>query len=96
MGVACSPDIFQAKMSELMATLEFVRTYLDDLLCISKGNLDNHLAKLIRVLIRLRNAGSKVNARKSCFCAMETEYLGYILSRDVSNHNQRRYKQFLH
>jgi hypothetical protein len=24
MGVACSPDIFQAKMSELMATLEFI------------------------------------------------------------------------
>eukprot|EP00804_Cyclotella_cryptica_P008830 CCRYP_013047-RA/>CCRYP_013047-RA protein AED:0.47 eAED:0.47 QI:0/0/0/0.66/0/0/3/0/220 len=34
MGVACSPNIFQAKTSELMATLEFVRTYLDDLLCI--------------------------------------------------------------
>ena len=45
-GVACSPNIFQAKMSELMATLEFVQTYLDDLLCISKGNLDDHLAKL--------------------------------------------------
>ena len=82
MGIACSPDIFQAKMSELMATLEFVRTYLDDLLCISKGNLDDHLAKLRRVLIRLRNAGLKVNKPKSCFCAMETEYLGYILSRD--------------
>ena len=82
MGVACSPDIFQAKMSELMATLEFVTTSLDDLLCISKGNLDDHLAKLQRVLIRLRNAGLKVNAHKSCFCAMETEYLGYILSRD--------------
>ena len=82
MGVACSPDIFQAKMSELLATLEFVRTYLDDLLCISKGNLDDHLAKLRRVLIRLRNVGLKVNAHKSCFCAMETEYLGYILSRE--------------
>ena len=82
MGVACSPNIFQAKMSELMATLEFVRTYLDDLLCISKGNLDDHLAKLQRVLIRLRHAGLKVNACKSCFCAVETEYLGYILSRD--------------
>eukprot|EP00804_Cyclotella_cryptica_P015316 CCRYP_005412-RA/>CCRYP_005412-RA protein AED:0.35 eAED:0.35 QI:0/0/0/1/0/0/3/0/568 len=45
MGVACSPDIFQAKMSELMATLEFVRTYLDDLLCISKGSLEDHLNK---------------------------------------------------
>jgi hypothetical protein len=48
MGVACSPDIFQAKMSELMATLEFVRTYLDDLLCISKGSLEDHLNKLRR------------------------------------------------
>jgi len=36
MGVACSPNIFQAKMSELMGTLEFVRTYIDDLLCIPR------------------------------------------------------------
>ena len=32
MGIAGSPDIFQAKMSELMVAFEFVRTYLDDLL----------------------------------------------------------------
>ncbi len=51
-------------------------------MCISKGNLDDHLAKVRRVLIRLWNAGLKVNARKSCFCAVETEYLGYIISRD--------------
>ncbi len=79
MGVACSPDIFQAKIAELMATLEFVRTYLYDLLCISKGNLDEHLTKLQRVLIRLWNVGLKVNACKFCVCAVETEYLGYIL-----------------
>ena len=65
-----------------MATLEFVWTYLDDLLCISQGNLDDHLTKLGRILIRLWNASLKVNAHKSCFCAMETEYLGYILSQD--------------
>jgi hypothetical protein len=82
MGVAGSPDIFQAKMSELMATLEFVRTYLDDLLCITKGNLEDHLLRLREVLIRLRDAGLKVNADKSKFCALETEYLGYILTRD--------------
>eukprot|EP00804_Cyclotella_cryptica_P005996 CCRYP_000246-RA/>CCRYP_000246-RA protein AED:0.42 eAED:0.38 QI:0/0/0/1/1/1/2/0/215 len=71
-----------AKMSELMATLEFVRTYLDDLLCISKGSLEDHLSKLRWVFIRLRDAGLTVNARKSSFCAVETEYLGYVLSRD--------------
>ena len=31
-GIAGSPDIFQSKMSVLMLSLEFVRTYLDDLL----------------------------------------------------------------
>ena len=30
MGVATSPDIFQSKMSQLMATLEFVRAYIND------------------------------------------------------------------
>ena len=30
----------------------------------------------------MRDARVKVNARKSSFCAMETEYLGYVLSRD--------------
>ena len=82
MGVAGSPDIFQAKMSELMAALEFVRTYLDDLLCITKGSLEDHLEKLRLVLTRLQDAGLKVNAEKSNFCAHETEYLGYILTRD--------------
>ena len=82
MGIAGSPDIFQAKMSELMATLEFVRTYLDDLLCITKGNLADHLDKLRQVFDKLQDAGLKVNADKSKFCALETEYLGYILTRD--------------
>jgi hypothetical protein len=61
-GVACSPNIFQAKMSELMVTLEFVQTYIDDLLCITKGSLDDHLNKLKRVFIRLQDARLKVNA----------------------------------
>jgi hypothetical protein len=42
MCIAGSPKIFQAKMSKLMAALEFVRTYLDDLLCIVKASLDDH------------------------------------------------------
>jgi hypothetical protein len=46
MGVAGSPDIFQAKMSELMSNLEFVRTYLDNLLIITKVNLSDHWDKL--------------------------------------------------
>ena len=50
MGIAGSPDIFQEKMSELMESLEFLKAYLDDLLCISKLSLEDHLDKLEVVL----------------------------------------------
>jgi hypothetical protein len=69
-------------MSNLMATLEFIRTYLDDLLIITKGNLEDHLEKLSMVLPRLQDTGLKINANKSNFCTLEMEYLGYILTRD--------------
>jgi hypothetical protein len=82
MGIAGSPDIFQGKMLELMETLAYKRAYLDDLLCISKLSLEDHLEKLEEVLRRLCDAGLKVNAAKSTFCALEIEYLGYVLTRD--------------
>ncbi len=81
MGFAGSADIFQAEMSNLMASLEYAQAYIDDLLVITKGSVDDHLAKLEAVFIRLRNAGLKVNAAKSFFCTAQTEYLGYILTR---------------
>ncbi len=81
MGFAGSADIFQVEMGNLMASLEYVRAYIDDLLVITKGSLDDHLTKLEAVFIRLQDAGLKVNAAKLFFCTAETEYLGYILTR---------------
>jgi hypothetical protein len=50
MGIAGSPDILKGKMSELMESLEYVKAYLDDLLCISKLSLEDNLEKLEEVL----------------------------------------------
>jgi hypothetical protein len=69
-------------MSELMESSEYVRAYLDDLLCISKLSLDDHLEKLEEVLRQLCGAGLKFNAAKSTFCTLEIEYLGHVLTRD--------------
>ncbi len=82
MGVADSPDIFQSKMLELMEDLEYLQAYLDNLLCIFRSSLEDHLKKLEEVLRHLCNAGLKVNVEKLTFCALEIEYLGYILTRD--------------
>ena len=82
MGISGAPDIFQEKMSGLMAGLEFVRTYLDDVLVLTKDSFHDHLEKLREVLIRLRDAGLKANAPKCKFCATEVKYLGYVLTRN--------------
>jgi len=65
MGLCNSPGIFQEKMSELMDGLAFVRTYIDDLLCLTKGSFTDHLEKIELVLQRLQKAGLEVNVTKS-------------------------------
>ncbi len=59
-GIAGSPDIFQGKMSKKIESLEYVRAYLDDLLCITKLSLEDHLDKLEEVLMKLCNMGLKI------------------------------------
>jgi hypothetical protein len=80
MGISCSPDIFQEKMSDLMQHLDFVQAYLDDLLVISSGTLDDHLEKMEVVFKLVSDKGLRVNSEKSTFCAEEIEYLGYWIS----------------
>eukprot|EP00804_Cyclotella_cryptica_P001484 CCRYP_003710-RA/>CCRYP_003710-RA protein AED:0.70 eAED:0.51 QI:0/0/0/0.5/1/1/2/0/243 len=76
MGIAGSPDIVQSKMMELMATLKFVRASIDDLLCITKGTLEE--------IGPLQTARCKPKSKRLQIklCAIETEYLGYTLSQD--------------
>jgi hypothetical protein len=54
-------------MSTLMAGLEFVRTYIDNLLITTMSTWDDHLKCLDLVFQRIHDTGLKVNARKSFF-----------------------------
>ncbi len=81
MGIVGCPDIFQSKMSELMEDPEYVQAYWD-CLCISRSSIEDYLKKLEEILRCLHNAGLKFKVERSTFCALEIEYLGYILTRD--------------
>ncbi len=96
MGFAGSADIFQAEMMDLMEAPECVRAYIDDLLVITRGILEDHLDKLREVLRRLPDAGLKVNAVKSFFCTHEIEYLGYILTRGGIKPQQKKGTGYTH
>ena len=47
-----------------MSGLEFVFTYLNDVLVLTTGTWEDHLRKLDTVLHRIAKAGLKVNATK--------------------------------
>ena len=76
MGLCDNPDICQEKMNELFNGLDYVRTYIDDLMIISNKSLDDHIKKLNKVLYKFKSAGFKVNAEKTFFARYELEYLG--------------------
>jgi hypothetical protein len=75
MGFGGSVNIFQAQMMDLMASLEYVQAYIDDLIIITRGVLDNYLLKKETALTRLHGTGLNVNVAKSLFCTHEIKYL---------------------
>eukprot|EP00957_Ditylum_brightwellii_P002998 229305-Ditylum_brightwellii.AAC.1 len=50
-------------MEDLFADLENVRAYIDNLLVLTKGIWEDHLAKLDKVLTRLSRGGLKPGMR---------------------------------
>jgi hypothetical protein len=82
-------------MMDLVESLEYVGAYIDDLLVITKGTLEDHLENLREVLRRLRDAGLKVNAAKSFFCTHKIEYIGYILARGGIKPQQKKVQAIL-
>jgi hypothetical protein len=75
------PDVFQNVMSKLVQDMEYVKTYLDDLLILTNSNFKDLLLKLEMVLARLSTAGMRVNISKSKYFAEQIENLGYWITR---------------
>jgi hypothetical protein len=69
------PDVFQDIMSKLVQDMEYVKTYLNDLLILINSSFKDHLLKLEMVLARLSTAVMRVNISKSKFFAEQIKYL---------------------
>ena len=53
MRIKIAPDVFQNVMSKLTQDMEYVKTFLDDLLILTNKTFKDHLLKLELVLARL-------------------------------------------
>jgi hypothetical protein len=81
MGIKIAPDVFQNVMSKLVQYMEYVKTYLDDLLILTNSRFKDHQFKLEIFLSRLSTFGMRVNISKSKFFAEQIEYLGCWITR---------------
>ena len=82
MGMCANGDIFQAKVDKLIGDIEGVKTYICDILVLSKDSFENHIYQLRILFDRLRAAGLKVNAPRCSFGLKEIPYLGYVITRE--------------
>ena len=81
-GLSNAPAVFQELMNiVLQGCEEFAMAYLDDVLIFSK-NPEEHLRHIETIFERIRQHGLKLKLKKCAFFKEETEYLGFVISKD--------------
>ena len=77
-GLTNAPRTFQRAMNNLLAHLQFVRIYLDDILILGKSPND-HLENIKKILNIFRENKITINQKKCNFLTKEVQYLGVII-----------------
>ena len=66
-GMCASVDIFQAKLDKLLGNIKGVKTYIDNILALSKDSFKNLIERLSVIFGRLIAAGLKASAPSCIF-----------------------------
>ncbi len=82
-GVTNAPSTFQRLMEKCMGDMHLkdVLVFIDDLIVFSK-TLEEHEARMMKVLTRLREFGLKLSPEKCVFFQTSVRYLGHVVSRN--------------
>ena len=67
MGMYASGDVFKSKLDELLGDIEGVKTYINDIIVLSKDCFKNHIEKLRIIFGILHTSGLKVNSPNCTF-----------------------------
>ena len=86
-GLTGAPGSFQRLMDKVLRGLNFVTTYLDDVLVHSKSK-DEHIKHLNVVFSRLKNAGLTLRGSKCHIGHDKVYYLGHVFSEQGMRPNE--------
>ena len=78
-GMKDSPSAFQSIVTQVLAGMEGVSAYIDDIL-LTGSSFEEHLDRLEEVLIRLREAELSIKLSKCQLFRNKIEFLGHEVS----------------
>ena len=79
-GLSDIPTVFQEHIDKV---LEFKRpVWLDDIICVTNGSIDDHERELRDVLSKLEKAGYRVSEKKTEMFKKELTRLGYHINQN--------------
>lgn len=77
-GITSAPEIFQRKMLETLEGLEGIEVFMDDIL-VYGTSMEQHDARLEKVLQRVESAGLKLNKEKCSLRQSQLRFLGHLI-----------------
>mmetsp|Transcript_27157 Transcript_27157/g.39950 ORF Transcript_27157/g.39950 Transcript_27157/m.39950 type:complete len:553 (-) Transcript_27157:1456-3114(-) len=90
MGVSVAMNIFQERMSRILSDIPCAIVYMDNIIVVGSGSLEEHLKDVAQVLKRMREYGMHINPNKSAWAKDQLEYLGFTISRDGIKPQQKK------
>lgn len=79
-GVASAPALFQRNMEQILAGIQGVEVFIDDVK-VTGPNDETHIERLNEVFTRLSKHNMRVNLKKSEFLVNEINYCGYRIDK---------------
>ena len=79
-GLSDIPTVFQEHIDKV---LEFkTPVWLDDIICVTNGTIEEHERELREVLTKLQEAGYRASERKTEMFKKELTWLGYLINQN--------------
>ena len=82
MGLCIVTDVFQTRFRQLIAYMEKVLIYIDNMLVVTHGSFEEHLEVLDKVFNRQIRKGMQVHPRKCAWFQDKVEYLRYVNNKE--------------
>ncbi|GKB16305.1 reverse transcriptase [Tanacetum coccineum] len=98
-GLKQAPSIYQRFMDNNLQGLENIcLAYIDDIIVFTKGDEQEHIKAVSKVLQRIKEKGLVLSQKKSKLLQNEVEYLGLKITKDgtisLTNNTQEKLKLF--